>query len=510
VPGRRRAAIAWASAIALAGCGTVGGKTETAAAPAPVDAGAAVTAAAAGDWTEFGYNPQRTDAGPADTGIIAQNLASLRARVVHLPGTVDSSPIELQNVRVGGRSRDVIVVTTTYGRTVALDAATGATLWRYIPADLGSYQGSAQITTATPIADPNRRYVYAASPDGVIHKLSLLTGRQIRSAHWPVTVTFDPRHEKIASALNLSGKNVIVVTGGYYGDAPPYDGHVVLIDRASGRISHLWNSLCSERHQLIRASTCPSATITGDNAIWGRAGAVVEPGSGRILATTGNGDFNGATNWGDSVLGLSPSLALLHSYTPHDEAHLQATDSDLGSTSPALLGTVGGRSLAVQGGKGGVLALLDLKRLNGTTGGASSLLGGELQQLPTPGGSEMFTAPAVWSSAGRTWVFVTDGTDTAAYTATGGARPRLSKAWDASTPGTSPIVAGGLLYVYDPNGGTLKVYRPTTGQLLRSLATGSGHWNSPIILGGRIVLPVGNGNDHASTGTLVIYHLPGR
>jgi outer membrane protein assembly factor BamB len=507
---RRRAALACAGAIALAGCGTVRAKTETAAAPAPAGAHAAVTAAPAGDWTEFGYSSQRTDAGPADTGITAQNLASLRARVVHLPGTVDSSPIELQGVRVGGRTRDVIVVTTTYGRTVALDAATGATLWRYTPSDLGSYQGSAQITTATPIADPDRRYVYAASPDGVIHKLSLLTGREIRSAHWPVTVTFDPRHEKIASALNLSGKNVIVVTGGYYGDAPPYDGHVVLIDRVSGRIAHLWNSLCSDRHQLIRASTCPSATITGDNAIWGRAGAVVEPGSGRIVATTGNGDFNGATNWGDSVLELSPSLALLHSYTPRDEAHLQATDSDLGSTSPALLGTVGGRSLAVQGGKGGVLALLDLKRLNGTTGGASSRLGGELQQLPTPGGSEMFTAPAVWRSAGRTWVFVTDGTDTAAYTVTGGGGPRLSKAWDASTPGTSPIVAGGLLYVYDPSGGTLKVYRPTTGQLLQSLATGSGHWNSPIVLGGRIVLPVGNANDHASTGTLVIYHLPGR
>ncbi|HWF34573.1 MAG TPA: PQQ-binding-like beta-propeller repeat protein [Solirubrobacteraceae bacterium] len=495
----------------IAGCGTVRAKTHTAATPtAQAGVQAAATAAPSGDWTEFGYNAARSDAGPTDTGITAQFLASLRARVVHIPGTVDSSPIELQGLRVGGHTRDVIVVTTTYGRTLALDAATGATLWRYTPADLSSYQGSAQITTATPIADPDRRYVYAASPDGLIHKLSLLTGRQVRSAHWPARVTFDPVHEKIASALNLSGRNVIVVTGGYYGDAPPYDGHVVLIDRASGRITRLWNSLCSNRRQLIYANTCPSATRTGDNAIWGRAGAIVEPGSGRILLTTGNGHFNGSTNWGDSVLELSPSLALLHNYTPTDQAHLQATDSDLGSTSPALLGTIGGRSVAVQGGKGGVLALLDLGRLDGTAGGPSPRLGGELQQLATPGGSQMFTAPAVWGSGGRTWVFVADDTDTAAYTVSGGGQPRLVKQWQASTSGTSPIVAGGLLYVYDPNGGTLRIYRPTTGQVLRSLAAGSGHWNSPIVLGGRIVIPVGNANNHASTGTVVIYHLPGR
>src|SRR5262249_32751541 len=154
-------------------------------------------------------------------------------------------------VRAGGRTRDVIVVTTTYGRTLALDAATGGTLWQYTPPDIGSYEGSPQITTATPIADPARRWVYAATPDGLIHKLSLATGGEVRSTHWPSRVTFDPAHEKIASALNISGRNLIVVTGGYYGDAPPYDGHVLLIDRASGRIARVWNSLCSNRQRLI-------------------------------------------------------------------------------------------------------------------------------------------------------------------------------------------------------------------------------------------------------------------
>ena len=65
----------------------------------------------------------------------------------------------------------MIVVTTSYGRTLAIDARTGAKLWQFTPSDIGSYAGSAQFTTASPTADPDHRDVYAATPDGEIHKL---------------------------------------------------------------------------------------------------------------------------------------------------------------------------------------------------------------------------------------------------------------------------------------------------------------------------------------------------
>ena len=80
----------------------------------------------------------------------------------------------------------------------------------------------------------------------------------------------------------------------------------------------------------------------------------------------------------------------------------------------------------------------------------------------------MFTAPAVWSHNGRIWVFVGDNSGTWAYTLGGsGASPRLSVAWKSGNGGTSPVIAGGLLYVYDP-GGSLDVYEPTTGRRLAS------------------------------------------
>ena len=494
-----------ALAVLLAGCG--GGHTASVDPTAvPTRATLAKTKIPAGaDWLRFNVDAQRSGVYTSATGLNAHNVGALRLRKVNLPGTVDSSAIALHGIVVGGHRHDVLVMTTTYGRTLAVDPGSGRILWRFTPGNIGSYEGSAQITTATPIADPDRRFVYASSPDGRIHKLAVSSGREVRAGGWPVSVTFDPTHEKIASALNISGSSLVVVTDGYIGDAPPYQGHVVMIDRSSGRVTAVWNSLCSDRHELIVPRTCSAS----DSAIWGRDGAVIEPGTGRILVATGNAPFNGSTDWGDSVLELSPDgKDLLHNWTPTNQAQLNSSDADLGSTSPAVLPDYHGRRLAVQGGKAGVIDLLDLDRLNGTTGGASGRLGGQIQEMPTPGGTQMFTAPAIWSHGGRIWVFVGDGDGTWAYVLTGGgAHPRLRVAWKSSSAGTSPVIAGGLLYVFDP-GGALDIYVPNSGHRLASLPAGSGHWNSPIVVGGRVILPVGNANDHARSGTLDIFHLP--
>ena len=240
----------------------------------------------------FGVTPDRANVSKAPTGITASNATTLARVSIDIPGTVDSSPIF-----VGGR----FVVTTSYGKTLALDRG-GHILWTYTPPGIDGWEGSAQITNASPAADPDKKHVYAVSPDGVVHKLNLADGSEVTDGGWPVTITRDPTHEKVGTALNISGDLVLATTGGYIGDAPPYQGHVVSIDRASGEIVHVWNSLCSDRHEIIDPSTCPDS----DSAIWARAGAVVEPGTGRILVATGNAPYDGKTAWGDSVLELSP------------------------------------------------------------------------------------------------------------------------------------------------------------------------------------------------------------
>ncbi len=509
-PGQRAALVG--SALLLSACGGHAAQSaqQTAATPS-ADPAAAKQARRltipSGDWTRFNFNAARSGVGPAKTGINAGNVKRLRRQRIEIDGTVDSSAIELHRISIHGARHDVLVMTTTYGRTLALDAQTGKRLWEFTPSDIGSYAGSPQITTATPIADPTRTYVYSSSPDGRIHKLVLATGQEASSGHWPVSVTFDAKKEKIASALNISGGSVVVTTGGYVGDAPVYQGHVVTINRATGQIQHVWNSLCSNRHELIDPpSSCPAS----DSAIWARSGAVIEPGTGRILVATGNAPFNGVTNWGDSVLELAADASrLLHNWTPTNQAQLNATDGDVGSSAPALLPRFHGLRLAVQGSKQSVLDLLNLNRLNGTTGGAGKRLGGELQTIASPGGSQVFTAPAVWTHGGHTYVFVASQSATSAYML-GPNQPRLHVVWQTGSAGTSPVVAGGLLYVFDPDAGRLDVRQPTTGHLIASLPAGPGHWNSPIVIGGRIVLPVGDANDHATSGVVYIWHVMGR
>jgi outer membrane protein assembly factor BamB len=437
------------------------------------------------DWPMAGFGPARSNSGPASTGITPGNVGTLRRRQVKLPGTVDSSPIYLHDMKVGGKTRDVFFVTTTYGITLAVDAARGRILWRYTPPGYSDWARSAQITTMTPVADPGRTAIYAGAPDGRIRKLSVSSGKEL----WSTSITRDPTHEKLAAPLNFSRGLVIAATGGYIGDAPPYQGHVVTLSPANGHIVGVWNSLCSDRHELIEPSSCPAS----DSAIWGRTAPVVDPATGELLVATGNAPFDGKTNWGDSVLVLSPDAkSLLKHWTPSNQAQLNDDDLDLGSTAPALLS--GG--YFVQGGKDGVLRLLQLSRL----AGVDSSTGGELQSVPVPGPTDLFSAPATWKG---TWVFLATSDGTAAWTLRNG---RLRKAWSNEVGGTSPVLAGGLLYVQ--RSGDIHVYQPSTGKVLGDLPIGDAHWQSPIVADGRVAAAEGDSNDHAATGVLDIYRLP--
>jgi outer membrane protein assembly factor BamB len=433
------------------------------------------------DWPVFGYDTARHNASP-DARITPQNVTRLRRVRVRLDGTVDSSPIY---VAKGVRGHDAFLVTTTYGRTEALDANTGRVLWRFTPPRYSQLAGTAQITNATPALASDRSAVYAAASDGRIRKLRLSDGRVL----WTTRITLDPTHEKITSSLNVSRGRVVATTGGYIGDAPPYQGHVVTMSERTGRVVHVWNSLCSDRHALIVPKTCASS----DSAIWSRNGAAVDPATGNLVVATGNAPFDGRTDWGDSLLVLAPDASrLLRHWTPTDYQHLNDSDLDLGSTSPGLL--AGG--LAVQGGKDGKLRLLDLRRLPG----ASPRTGGELQTLPVPGSVDMFSAPAIWRGK---WVFVSTSGGTEALLLRG---RRLHRVWSNGTGGTSPVVAGSLLYVAGT--GSVSAYVAASGRRVASLPSGAVHWQSPIVADGRVAVAEGDANEHATRGYLDIYRLP--
>jgi outer membrane protein assembly factor BamB len=443
----------------------------------------------AGDWTQFGWDVAASSAPSEPTGITASNVASLHRNQVTLDGTVDASAIYLGAVNVKGAEHDVFFVTTTYGKTIAIDANQGSVLWEYTPPNFATWVGTRQITNSTPVADPDRNHIYAAAPDGTIQKLAVSDGHVL----WTTPITLLPLREKIASPLREFRGHIVAVTGGYIGDKPPYQGHVAILDAQTGKVLHVWNSLCSDRTELLVPSSCAST----QSAIWGRAGAVIDAATGNIFVATGNGPYNGKTDWGDATIELdADATRMLGNFTPINNAELNSRDLDIGSTSPVLLPD----GLLAQGGKDGLIRLLSIQNIAGT----AAHEGHEAQSLSTPSGGMLFTAPAVWRRHGETWMFAADVGGTAAWTLNSG---KLVQAWKNGNGGTSPVLAGGLLYIYDPKGG-LRVYEPTKGIQVTSLESGSGHWNTPIVVNGMIALPEGNANQHAASGVLDIWSLP--
>lgn len=455
---------------------------------------------ASADWPEAGFDAAGSDSSTEPTGITAANVGSLIRHQINMDGVVDASAIYLRGVSVKGANHNVFFVTTTYGKTIAIDADQGTTLWEFTPAKYDSWQGSRQITNTTPAADPARENVYAAAPDGTVQELAISDGHMV----WTTPITKLPDREKMDSPLKVYNGHVIAVTGGYIGDRPPYQGHVAILDAQSGQLLHVWNSLCSDHSGLIDD---PSSCSGQRSAIWGRTGAIIGPSTGDIFVATGNGTYDGKTNWGDAVIELNPdATAVLGNYTPENNAELNQRDLDVGSTSPILLGG----DVIAQGGKDGQIRLLSIKKMSGTSPHA----GGELQSVSTPGGARMLSSAAVWRNGSQEWLFAATGGGggrfggggggTAAWTYENG---KLIAQWNNSNQGTSPIVAGGLLYVYDPSG-HLRVYDPVKGTQVADLECGAGHWSTPIIVDGKIALPEGNANQASATGILDVWSLP--
>jgi len=453
-------------------------------------AAAATPARNNSDWPTFGGDNGRSNANMAPTRITAANVGSMVRQQVTISAPIDAGLIYLRGVQINGAPRDVFFGTTNLGRTVAIDASEGKVLWEFAPPEFnetaamnpqrgpGNPVGAKQITNSTPVADANRQFIYAASSDGKVTKITIADGKAV----WSTAVTKLPGIEKMDSPLSFVNGRILAPTAGYVGDAGTYQGHVVMLNAATGAIEHVWNSLCSDRLELMDPATCPQA----QSAIWGRAGIVIDPATGNLLFATGNGPYDGKTSWSDALIMLdSTATKMLGNWTTTNNEELRRRDLDMGSTSPVLLGD----GYIAQGGKDGTIRLLSMDIIKGT----DPHQGGELQLVATPNSAQLLSASATAKINNTTYLFAAQGGrgggGTTAWTF--GADRMLKEAWKNTTGGNSPFYAGGLLYIYDAQGGHVRVFDATTGASVASLDCGTGHWNSVIVVDNRIALPEG-------------------
>jgi hypothetical protein len=382
---------------------------------------------------------------------------------------------------------------TVYAYTVS-----GTFLWKQ------STSGQSRCTTSAPAYHSG--FVYTPGLDGKVHKYNAATGAQWKKNGWPIPYTKQPYVEKASAALEVSGQYLYTTTSGFIGDAGHYEGHVVTINLLTDKAA-VWNSLCSNIKALIndRPGTpdyCPDAQA----GMFGRGQAVSDPLNHDFYVVTGNGPWNGHTDWGDSILKLNrQGTTLLDAFTPTDQASLNSEDLDLGSTAPAILPPItdDGKTwhLLTQGGKGGavdggdaVIWLINRNRMGSAAGPGH--LGGQLDYIDSPGGTEVLTKPAVWINpkTGRPIIIYANDSGVTAYSIdTSGATPTLAVDWSFSSGMSSPVIAGNSLFL--AHDGELQMFNPATGNAVWSSddsgvggTIGGVHWQYPAVSGNWVLM----------------------
>lgn len=475
------------------------------------------------DWLQFNRDASHSGNNTLENRISVSSAPRLSLLYqVSLPGVADGAPVYLSDVSTPGGVRDLMFVTTRDGHIVALDSYTGAPVWskQYGPngclINHNQSRNEPCYTTSSPAIDPNRQYVYSYGLDGYVHKYQVADGTEALTGGWPELTTTKGYDEKGSSALSIAtsanGTSFLYVAqSGYPGDQGNYQGHITAINLKDGT-QKVFNTLCSNQtvHFVdARVTGGPDCYPETMGAIWARPGVVYDPYHDRILMTTGNATFQPANHlWGDTVFSLHPDgtgLAgdPLDTYTPDNYQYLDDADLDLGSTAPAILPLAGGKypHLAVQGGKDGLLRLLNLDQLSRQSG--IGYTGGEVFSIPVPMGGQILTQPAVWVDPAdhNTWIIVSNGAGSAALqlAVNIAGDPGLVLKWSAGA-GTSPLVANGVVFI--ARSGLISALDATSGSLLWSdNRVGPIHWESPIVVKGVVYI-----TDH--NGKLTAYSIP--
>ena len=468
---------------------------------------------AAYDWPAFGGPGPFTGLNLDEAQITPGNVGQLhRLFRVSLPDTADGVPVALAGVQTANGTRDALFLTTRNGSLVALDAHTGEQLWvaAHGPGDCKINNGSQTCyTTASPAIDPDHGFVYSYGLDGKVHKHAVADGTEATDGGWPQIASLKPYDEKGSSALAVAvardGNHYLYVAhAGYPGDHGDYQGHVTTINLGTGE-QKVFNTTCSDQPVHFAAKGAGPDCGMVQSAVWARQGVVYSPDTDRVYFTTGNAVWSpDKHSWGDTVIalhadGTGANGDPLDTYTPGNYDDLDRRDADLGSAAPTILPLSAASAyphVGVQAGKDSKLRLLNLDDFSGK--GGTGHLDGDLGVINVPQGGQVLTAPATWTDgvdgAGDTWVIVANNAGIAGLRVTydGQGKPRLQPVWQNKPGGTSPMVAGGVVF-YATGSGVLAL-DPTTGkELWRDSDLGGIHWESPVVVNGFVYLTDNNG-----------------
>jgi hypothetical protein len=221
------------------------------------------------------------------------------------------------------------------------------------------------------------------------------------------TLTFNPLYQLNRPGLLLAGNTLYIAFGGHCDSDPvhgPYHGWVFAYDVSNPK---------SPKRIAVMATT-PNGTgplfngqpVEGMGGIWMSGEGPSVDGQGNLYLATGNGSFDGKTEFSDSVLKIkldAGKLGIQDWFTPANQTLLKNYDYDLGSGGVALIPNT---HLALAGGKEGRLFLLDQNNLG--KGAVASLQSFQVTHpLPNPPlAYNIHGAPVIWPRNGEMYVYI--------------------------------------------------------------------------------------------------------
>jgi hypothetical protein len=420
-------------------------------------------------WTAEGGDAQLSNAAPY--GITRPAAASIGlAWQTQLDGPVVASPLALGST---------IFAATENGSVYALDAATGATVW----IDRFGAQATVGCGTwgisSTGAIDLDRRLLYVANADGLVHALDLDTGAEVPG--WPVRVTDRPEVEYVWGGLRIVGDRLYVPVASYC-DAPDADGRyadgrVVALALPAGAPAASWD-------------TVPGPANMG--GVWGFGGVSVEPDGSALYTAVGNstvldpscGCLVDDAGFGDSVVRLTTELVPTASDRPANVPRVD--DYDFGAA-PLLFQPPGCPPLAAANNKDGYLYVWD----------RANLARGPVFQTTVEDGTAPLVGAPAWSS--RLGMLYDSGAKILLgdQVASGGVTairvgPRCSfvPVWRrvfGSGTQPAPLVLGDVLFQVGGDAGGFALLDARTGAVVKTFAGAAPAFSPPTALGHAIV-----------------------
>jgi hypothetical protein len=302
-----------------------------------------------------GVNLQETALTPANVN--SRRFGMLFKRVVD--DQLYTQPLFVTGVKISGGWHDVVYVTTVNNSVYAFDAndaSASAPFWHVnfgTPASLNDADfGCTDINgnmgiIGTPVVNATKTtmYVVALTKAGGrftqrLHALDIATGADLLNS--PATIEapgFDPLMQNQRPGLFLSAGTVFI---GYasHCDKDPYHGFLMGYDAASLKQIGVFNTSPRGEEASIWQSGQPPAVDD----------------KGNIYFITGNGSWNGVTQFSESFIKLDSHMHLVDWFTPTNHFKLDKEDNDLNSSGAVL---IPGTHLVIGGGKEGVLYVID-------------------------------------------------------------------------------------------------------------------------------------------------------